>query len=189
MISVVTNIDADHLVAYSGDIARLRQGFLDFLHNLPFYGLAVMCSDDEHTRALIPDALFEMTQAEIVRPDDPEFRSPETFLREARRGAADNEQVVAHMFNAHILSWAPRPMRERLLRAVDAARQHGRFDAFLAALDMARTAQAAFVSRERRQEVMRHMDGLNVLFADGHVKYVPWREMHQPRYCLLPEHP
>jgi prepilin-type N-terminal cleavage/methylation domain-containing protein/prepilin-type processing-associated H-X9-DG protein len=37
--------------------------------------------------------------------------------------------------------------------------------------------------------VMRHMDGLNVLFADGHVKYVPWREMHQPRYCLLPEHP
>ena len=55
MISIVTNIDADHLGAYSGDIGSLKQGFLDFLHNLPFYGLAVMCSDDEHTRALIPD--------------------------------------------------------------------------------------------------------------------------------------
>ena len=55
MISIVTNIDADHLGAYSGDIGRLKQAFLDFLHNLPFYGLAVMCSDDEHTRALIPD--------------------------------------------------------------------------------------------------------------------------------------
>jgi UDP-N-acetylmuramate--alanine ligase len=55
VLAVVTNIDADHLVAYSGDIGRLRQGFLEFLHNLPFYGLAVMCSDDDNTRQLIPD--------------------------------------------------------------------------------------------------------------------------------------
>lgn len=55
MISVVTNIDADHLSAYDNDIGRLKQGFLDFLHNLPFYGLAVLCSDDVNTRELIPD--------------------------------------------------------------------------------------------------------------------------------------
>jgi UDP-N-acetylmuramate--alanine ligase len=55
MISVVTNIDADHLVAYDGSIDRLKQGFLEFLHNLPFYGVAVMCSDDSNTRELIPD--------------------------------------------------------------------------------------------------------------------------------------
>jgi UDP-N-acetylmuramate--alanine ligase len=54
MMAVVTNIDADHLVAYDGDIDRLKQGFLDFLHNLPFYGLAVMCSDDANARELIP---------------------------------------------------------------------------------------------------------------------------------------
>ena len=54
MIAVVTNIDADHLVAYEGDIDRLKQGFLEFLHNLPFYGLAVLCSDDQNTRELIP---------------------------------------------------------------------------------------------------------------------------------------
>ena len=55
MISVVTNIDADHLVAYDNSIDRLKQGFLEFLHNLPFYGLAVMCRDDDNARELIPD--------------------------------------------------------------------------------------------------------------------------------------
>ncbi|HUQ53948.1 MAG TPA: UDP-N-acetylmuramate--L-alanine ligase [Gammaproteobacteria bacterium] len=54
MLAVVTNIDADHLGSYENDLGRLKQGFLDFLHNLPFYGLAVMCSDDANTRELIP---------------------------------------------------------------------------------------------------------------------------------------
>ncbi|HEY8518442.1 MAG TPA: UDP-N-acetylmuramate--L-alanine ligase [Gammaproteobacteria bacterium] len=54
MIAVVTNIDADHLGTYDNDMRRLEQAFLDFLHNLPFYGLAVLCSDDANTRALIP---------------------------------------------------------------------------------------------------------------------------------------
>jgi UDP-N-acetylmuramate--alanine ligase len=54
MIAVVTNIDADHLGSYENDLGRLKQGFLDFLHNLPFYGLAVMCRDDANTRELIP---------------------------------------------------------------------------------------------------------------------------------------
>jgi UDP-N-acetylmuramate--alanine ligase len=53
MIAIVTNIDADHLGSYENDLGRLKQGFLDFLHNLPFYGLAVMCSDDANTRELI----------------------------------------------------------------------------------------------------------------------------------------
>jgi UDP-N-acetylmuramate--alanine ligase len=54
MIAVVTNIDADHLGSYENDLGRLKQGFLEFLHNLPFYGLAVLCSDDDNTRELIP---------------------------------------------------------------------------------------------------------------------------------------
>jgi UDP-N-acetylmuramate--alanine ligase len=54
VIAVVTNIDADHLGSYENDLGRLKQGFLEFLHNLPFYGLAVMCSDDANTRELIP---------------------------------------------------------------------------------------------------------------------------------------
>jgi len=46
MLAVVTNIDSDHLSTYDGDIEKLRAGFIEFLHNLPFYGLAVVCSDD-----------------------------------------------------------------------------------------------------------------------------------------------
>ena len=53
MIAVVTNIDADHLGSYENDLGRLKQGFLEFLHNLPFYGLAIVCSDDANTRELI----------------------------------------------------------------------------------------------------------------------------------------
>jgi len=47
MISIVTNIDNDHLATHEGDFFRLKLSFVDFLHNLPFYGLAVLCSDDE----------------------------------------------------------------------------------------------------------------------------------------------
>ncbi|HEU4617197.1 MAG TPA: UDP-N-acetylmuramate--L-alanine ligase [Gammaproteobacteria bacterium] len=54
MIAVVTNIDADHLGTYENDMEKLKQGFFDFLQNLPFYGLAVLCSDDPPTRSLIP---------------------------------------------------------------------------------------------------------------------------------------
>jgi UDP-N-acetylmuramate--alanine ligase len=46
MLAVVTNIDADHMSTYAGDIEQLHLGFVEFLHNLPFYGLAVMCLDD-----------------------------------------------------------------------------------------------------------------------------------------------
>ena len=54
MTAIVTNIDADHMSTYGGDFSRLRQTFIEFLHNLPFYGLAVMCLDDAEIRQLIP---------------------------------------------------------------------------------------------------------------------------------------
>jgi UDP-N-acetylmuramate--alanine ligase len=59
MMSVVTNIDADHMATYHGDFAELRRAFLDFLHQLPFYGLAVVCNEDPVIRGLL---------AEISRP-------------------------------------------------------------------------------------------------------------------------
>jgi len=54
VIAIVTNIDNDHLVTHGGDIEKLRQSFVEFLHNLPFYGLAVLCSDDAGIRGLLP---------------------------------------------------------------------------------------------------------------------------------------
>jgi len=55
MVSVVTNIDADHMETYGGDFAKLRKTFVDFLHNLPFYGLAVMCVDDPVVCEILPE--------------------------------------------------------------------------------------------------------------------------------------
>ncbi|HEX3603143.1 MAG TPA: UDP-N-acetylmuramate--L-alanine ligase [Steroidobacteraceae bacterium] len=53
MIAIVTNIDNDHLATHEGDFKRLKQSFVDFLHNLPFYGLAVLCADDEHVQSIL----------------------------------------------------------------------------------------------------------------------------------------
>jgi len=54
MIAIVTNVDNDHLATHEGDFERLKQSFVDFLHNLPFYGLAVICVDDEIAASLVP---------------------------------------------------------------------------------------------------------------------------------------
>ncbi len=54
MISIVTNIEADHMATYGGDFNRLTDTFIQFLHNLPFYGLAVMCGDDPVIQELLP---------------------------------------------------------------------------------------------------------------------------------------
>ncbi|WP_255374976.1 Mur ligase family protein, partial [Oleiphilus sp. HI0117] len=54
MISVVTNIEADHMHTYGGDFSKLKQTFVDFLHNLPFYGAAVMCVDDPVVEEIMP---------------------------------------------------------------------------------------------------------------------------------------
>jgi len=54
-ISVVTNIDADHMVNYNNDFNVLRQTFVQFIRRLPFYGLAVLCIDDANIRQILPE--------------------------------------------------------------------------------------------------------------------------------------
>ena len=54
MVSVVTNIEADHMETYQGDFQKMQDTFIDFLHNLPFYGLAVLCIDDPVIKKLLP---------------------------------------------------------------------------------------------------------------------------------------
>jgi UDP-N-acetylmuramate--alanine ligase len=54
VLSVVTNIDADHMDTYGHDFARLKQAFVDFLHKMPFYGAAVLCADDPGVRSIMP---------------------------------------------------------------------------------------------------------------------------------------
>ena len=62
VLSVVTNIDADHMETYGHDFAKLKQSFVDFLQHLPFYGVAVLCDDDKHVRSIMP-----LVSKQIVR--------------------------------------------------------------------------------------------------------------------------
>lgn len=55
MLAVVTNIDADHMATYDGDIEKLKGAFIEFLHNLPFYGLAIVCTDDSGVNDVLGD--------------------------------------------------------------------------------------------------------------------------------------
>ncbi|WP_196137166.1 UDP-N-acetylmuramate--L-alanine ligase [Aliikangiella sp. G2MR2-5] len=57
MVSIVTNIDMDHMDTYDGDYENVKQTFVDFLHNMPFYGLAVLCIDDEGVKDIIPSLM------------------------------------------------------------------------------------------------------------------------------------
>jgi UDP-N-acetylmuramate--alanine ligase len=61
VISVVTNIDADHMETYGHDLSRLYGAFVDFIHRLPFYGRAVLCSDDAGVRAILPQLQRPLT--------------------------------------------------------------------------------------------------------------------------------
>jgi UDP-N-acetylmuramate--alanine ligase len=54
VLAVVTNIDADHMETYGQDFGKLTRAFVDFVQRLPFYGVAVLCVDDPHVRAILP---------------------------------------------------------------------------------------------------------------------------------------
>jgi UDP-N-acetylmuramate--alanine ligase len=61
MLSVVTNIDADHMDTYGHDFNKLKAAFVEFLHRMPFYGAAVLCVDDAAIRSLLPDIARPIT--------------------------------------------------------------------------------------------------------------------------------
>ncbi|MGP1954531.1 MAG: UDP-N-acetylmuramate--L-alanine ligase, partial [Arsenophonus sp. NC-QC1-MAG3] len=54
LVAVITNIEADHMKTYDDDFEKLKQTFISFLHNLPFYGQAILCIDDPVVRSLLP---------------------------------------------------------------------------------------------------------------------------------------
>ncbi len=96
MIAIVTNIDNDHLATHDGDFERLKQSFVDFLHNLPFYGLAVLCADDPQVLSIVPRVsrpfvTYGIAAGADVRAVDIERRGLQTafsVLRANRGGAA-----------------------------------------------------------------------------------------------------
>jgi UDP-N-acetylmuramate--alanine ligase len=61
MIEVITNIDADHMDTYEHDFEKLKAAFVNFTHRLPFYGRVMMCIDDPHVRAILPQVTKPVT--------------------------------------------------------------------------------------------------------------------------------
>ncbi len=79
MVAVVTNIDRDHLGTYGNDFDALKATFVEFLHRLPFYGAAVLCTDDAEVRRILPDVARPMLTYGFG--DDSDYRAE---IQEAR---------------------------------------------------------------------------------------------------------
>src|SRR5262245_53450044 len=99
LIAIVTNIDNDHLSTHEGDFSRLKQSFVEFLHNLPFYGLAVLCSDDEVLRGILsevgrPTLRYRLGEDADLRARHIERRGMTTRFDVLRRGNAQPLSVA-----------------------------------------------------------------------------------------------
>ena len=106
LIAIVTNIDNDHLATHDGDFSRLKQSFVEFLHNLPFYGLAVLCADDENVREILPRVsrpivTYGIEQEADVRAFNIERREMRTSFEVARPGHATRLRVTVNLPGAH----------------------------------------------------------------------------------------
>ncbi len=91
VLAVVTNIDADHMETYGHDFGRLRQAFLEFIGHLPFYGMAVLCIDDDNVRSLLPIitkpvTTYGLSEAAQVRAVDVRAQNGQMRFRVMRRG-------------------------------------------------------------------------------------------------------
>ena len=106
VLAVVTNIDADHMETYQHDFARLKQAFITFLQNLPFYGSAVLCMDDPNVREILPfvskPVVTYGTAAEaMVRAERIEHAAGQMRFRVQRRGKAQPLEVTLNLPGHH----------------------------------------------------------------------------------------
>ena len=91
MISVVTNIDADHLTTYDNDFEKLKATFVEFLHHLPFYGIAVLCVDDDNVCDILPEITRTIVSYGIhfdadIRAKNVRYAGTQSFFTVERKG-------------------------------------------------------------------------------------------------------
>ncbi len=106
MVAIVTNIDDDHMATYDGDFEKLKQTFVTFLHNLPFYGLAVLCIDDPVVREILPRVSRPVLTYGFAA--DADFRISDVVQKERttsfavqRPGAAERLPITINMPGLH----------------------------------------------------------------------------------------
>jgi UDP-N-acetylmuramate--alanine ligase len=162
MIAIVTNIDNDHLATHDGDFERLKQSFVDFLHNLPFYGLAVLCADDAHVTSVLPRVgrpfvTYGIGGGADVRAENVERRGLQSAFDVLRAGQAQPLPVVVNLPGRHNVLNA--------LAAIAVATELGVPDAAI------QRALANFQGVDRRLQLIgsvRTASGANVTVVDDY---------------------
>jgi UDP-N-acetylmuramate--alanine ligase len=106
VIAIVTNVDADHLGTHGGDFGKLKASFVEFLHNLPFYGLAVICADDPEARALIPQIArpyltYGLTDGVDVRAVNVQRRGAQSTFDVLRTGTTQPLPITLNLPGRH----------------------------------------------------------------------------------------
>ncbi len=106
MIAVVTNIDRDHMETYEGDFNRLKQTFIEFLHHVPFYGMTVLCLEDEGVREILPKIskpvkTYGFTHEADVRAFDIRQDGMRSIFKVARRGQVSDFEVTLNLPGRH----------------------------------------------------------------------------------------
>lgn len=106
MLAVVTNIDADHMSTYDGDIEKLHTGFIEFLHNLPFYGLAVVCVDDAGVKEVMGNigrsiVTYGVNDEADVRAENIEFSKEKTQFDVIRPGDRKSLHISLQLPGMH----------------------------------------------------------------------------------------
>ena len=106
MMAVVTNIDQDHMETYGGSYQRLKDTFLEFLHHLPFYGLAVMCIDDTGVQEILseiakPVKTYGVHEDADVRATDIKQQGMQTRFTVNRWGEHQSLEVTLNMPGWH----------------------------------------------------------------------------------------
>ena len=108
VMAVVTNIDADHMETYGHDFEKLKKAFVDFLHRMPFYGTAILCTDDPAVRAIVPQVTCPVTSygfeegAEVRAVDVRAVDGQMHFTVQRRNGEVlPDLQVVLNLAGRH----------------------------------------------------------------------------------------
>jgi len=106
MIAIVTNIDQDHMATYQGSYQRLKETFLEFLHHLPFYGMAVVCLDDQGIREILPQIskpvmTYGVDEEADIRAVDIKQEGMHTSFKVLRRGNFPELEVTLNMPGWH----------------------------------------------------------------------------------------
>jgi UDP-N-acetylmuramate--alanine ligase len=161
VIAIVTNIDNDHLGTHGGDFGKLCQSFVSFLHNLPFYGLAVLCQDDEQVRKLLPQVgratqTYGLDPAADVRALDISRDGSRTHFKVVRPGRAEPLAVTLNLPGLHNVRNALAAITVATeLEVPDAAIQH---------------ALESFQGIERRMQLVGevHSGGVHLTIVDDY---------------------